>query len=157
MKATNRRQQNAARPRAQSRIRRLAPNQRRGIAAVEFAVIAPVFFILLIGIVEFGRMLMVQQVLTNASREGARRAVQEEATAAEVKQLVRDYLTNASISSSAAKIEVSPAGLNSVALGDDVTVSLAVSFNDVSWIPSPWFLDGVSLTASSVMSGERPN
>ena len=45
---------------------------RRAAAVVEFAVVAPVLFLLVFGMIEFGRMVMVQQVLTNASREGAR-------------------------------------------------------------------------------------
>ncbi len=43
---------------------------RRGTAAVEFALVAPVFFLLVFGMIEYGRMVMVQQVITNASREG---------------------------------------------------------------------------------------
>ncbi len=42
---------------------------RRGAAAVEFAIVAPVFFLLVFGMIEYGRMVMVQQVITNASRE----------------------------------------------------------------------------------------
>jgi hypothetical protein len=60
------------------------PNRRRGAAVVEFAVIAPLFFMMVFGIIEFGRALMVQQILTNASREGARRAIVEGATESEI-------------------------------------------------------------------------
>ena len=51
---------------------------------MEFAVVAPIFFLLILGMVEFGRMMMVQQVLTNASREGARIAVLDNTTTADV-------------------------------------------------------------------------
>ena len=54
--------------------------KRRGAAAVEFAVVAPIFLLLVFGMIEYGRMVMVQQVLTNASREGARCAVLDGAT-----------------------------------------------------------------------------
>lgn len=46
--------------------------KQRGAAAVKFAASAPVFVLLLFGMIEFGRMVMVQQMLTNATREGAR-------------------------------------------------------------------------------------
>ena len=46
-------------------------SRRRGAAATEFAIVAPVFFLMVIGFIEFGRALMVQQVLVNASRVGA--------------------------------------------------------------------------------------
>jgi Flp pilus assembly protein TadG len=51
---------------------------------VEFAVVAPLLFLLIFGMIEFGRMVMVQQILTNASREGARRGILEQSTATEV-------------------------------------------------------------------------
>ncbi len=44
----------------------------RGASLVEFALIAPLLFVLLFGIIEFGAMLYDQAVITNASREGAR-------------------------------------------------------------------------------------
>jgi Flp pilus assembly protein TadG len=43
-----------------------------GAAAVEFAIIAPLFFVLLFGIIEFSALLYNQAVITNASREAAR-------------------------------------------------------------------------------------
>jgi len=46
-----------------------------GQALVEFALIVPIFLLLLLGIVEFARAWNVYEVLTDASREGARTAV----------------------------------------------------------------------------------
>lgn len=45
-----------------------------GAAAIEFAIVAPLLFVLLFGIIEFGAILYNQSVITNASREGARYA-----------------------------------------------------------------------------------
>lgn len=47
----------------------------RGVAAVEFAIVLPILVILLAGIIEFSLLLYNQQVITNASREGARAAI----------------------------------------------------------------------------------
>ncbi len=44
----------------------------RGAAAVEFALILPILIVLVLGIVEFGRVYNVQISVTNAAREGAR-------------------------------------------------------------------------------------
>lgn len=129
-----------------------ATNSRRGTAVVEFAVIAPLFFLLLFGIIEFGRALTVQQILTNASREGSRRAIVEDATVTEVQQVVDDYLSGASISGTT--VNVSPSSLDSVGLGDPVRVTLSVPFSSVSWVPG-WFLGDRTLTASTTMRGER--
>jgi hypothetical protein len=47
----------------------------RGQAMVEFALIAPIFFLLLFGIIEAGRFIFYYEVLNNATREGARFAI----------------------------------------------------------------------------------
>src|SRR5215212_9768522 len=47
----------------------------RGQAMVEFALVAPVFFLLLFGIIEGGRFILYYQTLNNAAREGARYAI----------------------------------------------------------------------------------
>lgn len=49
--------------------------QQRGAAAVEFALVAIVFFMLLIGIVEMGRVLFTWNAVAEATRYGARVAV----------------------------------------------------------------------------------
>jgi Flp pilus assembly protein TadG len=47
---------------------------RRGAALVEAALVLPVVLMFLFGILEYGRYVMMRQVLTNAAREGARYA-----------------------------------------------------------------------------------
>jgi Flp pilus assembly protein TadG len=48
---------------------------RRAQALVEFALVAPIFFLLLFAIIEFGRAIYYVQILNNAAREGARYAI----------------------------------------------------------------------------------
>jgi Flp pilus assembly protein TadG len=50
--------------------------QRRGAAAVEFAVVLPLLLMLLVGVWELGRIIHVQIILNNAARDGARLAAQ---------------------------------------------------------------------------------
>jgi hypothetical protein len=47
----------------------------RGVAMVEFAIILPLLLVLTFGIIEFGLVLYNKQVITNASREGARAGI----------------------------------------------------------------------------------
>lgn len=47
-------------------------NRQKGAAAVEFALIATVFFILLIGVLEMGRVLFTWNAAAEATRYGAR-------------------------------------------------------------------------------------
>lgn len=46
----------------------------RGAVAIEMAILLPLLLLILIGIIEFGRVLNIQVSLTQAAREGARYA-----------------------------------------------------------------------------------
>ena len=50
-------------------------DRRRGQALAEFALVAPIFFLLLFGIIEGGRFILYYETLNNATREGARYAI----------------------------------------------------------------------------------
>jgi Flp pilus assembly protein TadG len=131
---------------------RLFRRYRRAAAAVEFAIVAPVFFLLILGMIEYGRMVMVQQVITNASREGARQAVLDGATTAEVTAAVNSYLSSGSITG--ATVTVTPNPPSNAGFGDPVTVSVSIPFSQVSWLPSPMYLGGKTLIATTVMRRE---
>src|SRR6476620_9529342 len=47
----------------------------RGATVAEFAVVALLFFTIIIGIIEFGRLLYTHNALTDATRRGARYAI----------------------------------------------------------------------------------
>jgi Flp pilus assembly protein TadG len=126
---------------------------RRGASAVEFAVVAPVFFLLVFGMIEYGRMVMVQQVLTNASREGARVGIVDNATYNDVQSAVNSYLTSARISGATTTCNPNPP--TNAGYGAPVTVTVSVAFSQVSWLPSPMFLSGTTMSATSVMRRER--
>jgi Flp pilus assembly protein TadG len=132
-------------------------NDRRGTSAVEFAFIAPLFFMLVIGMIEFGRAMMVQQILTNAARQGARIATLDSTNGSSnpaptsiVTSEVNDVLAAANISG--ATTTISPA-LPATA-GTDISVTVTVPYMSVTWVPSPWFLSGATLAANCVMRRE---
>ena len=130
-------------------------NKRKGASAVEFALVAPIFLMLVFGMIEFGRAIMVQQVVTNASREGARVAVLDGSTSAEVYDKVRKYLESASIPmNTAAKVSVVPDPPSSAGYGEPVSVSVSVPYSSISWVPGASHLKGVTLDATSVMRRE---
>lgn len=70
---------------AATREGRIGRGRERGAAAVEFALLLPVFLLVIAGIVDFGRAFFTQIELTNAAREGARAAVVSTASAADIK------------------------------------------------------------------------
>ena len=53
----------------------LGTNQVRGASMIEFALVLPLLLVLVFGIVEFSVALYDKAVITNASREGARKGV----------------------------------------------------------------------------------
>ncbi len=70
---------------------------RRGTAAVELAVVAPLVVGLLFGLLEVGQIVKVKQIISNAAREGARTASTGVNTYADVQTTVANYLINAGI------------------------------------------------------------
>lgn len=138
--------------------------KQRGAAAVEFAIVAPVFLLLVFGMIEYGRMVMVQQMLTNASREGARRAVLDGSTEADVRDVVKDYLTPANIPVADSDITIligDPAAagsLSNAAFGEPIHIKVGINFGQVSWLPSPMYLSSSTrMEAVSVMRKESVN
>jgi Flp pilus assembly protein TadG len=65
----------------------------RGAALLEAAITVPIILLISVGIFEFGRAYQTWQVLTNASREGARLAVIPGSTDAQVRARVNQYLS----------------------------------------------------------------
>jgi Flp pilus assembly protein TadG len=65
-------------------------NNDKGTALVEFAIVLPLFILILIGTVEFGIVLHDYLILQNASREGARSAAVG-ITEPAIEQRVRDF------------------------------------------------------------------
>lgn len=71
---------------------RLMKNE-RGAALLETAITIPIILLISVGIFEFGRAYQTWQVLTNAAREGARMAIIEANTDADVCQVVKNYIS----------------------------------------------------------------
>lgn len=76
-------------------VDRAAVPPRRGAAALEFACVAPLLFVLLFGLWEVGRMVEVQQVAWNSAREGARDASMGQASLQAVATNLVLYLQSA--------------------------------------------------------------
>jgi len=71
-------------------FRRLGKNE-RGVALIEFAIVALLLFTLIFGIIEFGWIFFSWITLTGAVREGARIAVLKDADDEEVKDAVENH------------------------------------------------------------------
>jgi Flp pilus assembly protein TadG len=129
--------------------------KRRAAAIAEFAFVSPLVFLVVLGLIEFGRLLMVEQILTNGTREACRTAILPGSTTSDVQNAAVTYLTNSSIpvSNPSSQISVSPDPATATP-GTVMTVTVKVPFNSVSWLPTPLFLGGKTLSTSVVMMKE---
>ncbi|GAB6060459.1 TadE family protein [Desulfonatronum parangueonense] len=62
-----------------------------GVAALEFAIVLPLLILLFLGITEFGIAYYNKQVLTNASREGARAGMNSAIKVNSIEHIVENY------------------------------------------------------------------
>jgi Flp pilus assembly protein TadG len=130
------------------------PARPRGASAVEMAIVAPVFVMLLLGQIESSRLGMVSQLLTTASREGCRVAVIYGSTQTDVQTRINSVLSGSGIS--VGTVTPSPSTWQNAAKGTAVTVSLSVPYSQVSWLGTPFFLKNVTISASATLSSENP-
>jgi len=143
-----------------------------GGSMAEFAIIAPLLFVILFGIIEFGVLLYDKAMLTNASREGARAGIvydfdsvagtnhPDNATIiATVQQYCQDYLISFD-SASAVNINISRAGSPSLdSAGDQLTVNVTypfrfLVFSNVLALLGGNINDSLNLQAETVMRME---
>lgn len=134
-------------------LKHQARSRRRGAAAVEFAVVAPLLFLMVFGMIEYGRMVMVQQLLTNASREGARVAILQSSENSDVEAAVIDKIGGI-IPVTTSDIAITPNPVSSAVSGQTISVEVSINFSQVSWLPSPLFLGATQLSASTSMRKE---
>jgi Flp pilus assembly protein TadG len=131
----------------------------KGAVMVEFSIILPLLALLLFGVVDFSLLLYNQQVITNASREGARAGIVAQTprlNLTDVQQVVNDYtgshlVTFGTTSAAVTSIDNS-AG---TAFGDDLTVTVSYQYD---FLVLPNFVaslaGGVNLKAATVMRYE---
>lgn len=139
-------------------------SDRDGAALVETALVLPIFFMVVLGIIEFGRAMMVAQLLNNGAREGARVAIMPGSTNTEVQNTVLNFVSGAvgvAPEKVTVNITVTPAAGNpdpgnNVANAnkrDLCTVVCEVAFTDVDYLPGK-FLNGSKLVGQCAMRHE---
>jgi Flp pilus assembly protein TadG len=119
----------------------LAVAPRRGAVTVEFAVVAPVFFLLVLGIIEFGHAFMITGILTDAARRACRVAIIEGTSTSQIQGAATDYLSNFNISGEAVQVTINDGNGNiteasGVPAYTELTVVVQVDATSVSWLPT---------------------
>jgi len=136
-----------------------------GAAAVEFALVLPLLLFVVFGIIEFGFLLYDKAVITNASREAARRACVYDSPGANavITDIVTEYgslpiqIPSKAFTVADVSITPDPATANS---GDYITATVRYSYRffvlpDLEdFFPGSSSLSTVSLAGTTVMRRE---
>ena len=132
----------------------LARKLRRGTAAVEFAVIAPVFVTLTMGMMEVTRAIQVKSYLTDAARSSCRLATQPGSSNSTVTANINTILTSNGLNPSDATITIqvngNTADVNTAQKYQPVSVKIAIPISKVSWVPLSIFSSS-SLTSETLV------
>lgn len=123
----------------------------RGLAAVEMAMLLPIFLLLLLGVMDMARLFWTQSVVRDAAFEGARTAVLNEATLDQVKAVVVKELIAGGVTQESS-VDVGPREPSEPV---DVTVAVPFEFLVIdNLVPS--LGDRCSqVAATAVMTHER--
>ncbi len=127
----------------------------KGAAAVEFAIIAPLLFTITFGIIEFGLLFYDKQVITNASREGARYGIlwnPTRPTNAEIEARVALYTANNLVTFGTPVSPTTTISRSGNDPGDAISVTVTYNYN---FLLLPNFVTSLSdittLRARSIM------
>ena len=120
--------------------------RKNGQSVVEFALILPVLLLMVLGIIEFGRLLETTNVLTSAAREGVRAAAISTPDVSQVNNAANNILSANNITG--ASISVNGPNANR-----EVTVTVQITYTPLtgSFIPG---LSSLQITRSSRMHWE---
>jgi Flp pilus assembly protein TadG len=130
-----------------------SPEQRKGAAIVEFAVLAPFLFFLTLGLFEAARALQVKQMLNDAARKACRTGILPGKANSDITAEINNILTDNSIPTADATITVqvngTTANASTAKRNDRVSVRISIPIKDVYWI-STFFISGSTLDSDSV-------
>ena len=118
-------------------------NQRHGVATVEFAIVVPILMLLVLGMIEYAQVINVSQLVSSASRRGARLAARDSTlNVTAVENYVANFITGNLPSAPAVQVHVTNnAGvrltgseLSSIPSGAPLAVDVSLNFDTVRWL-----------------------
>lgn len=77
-----------------ARLRAPDISDESGAALVEFTVVAPLFFLLMFGVIQFGSLFYTQNNMLNAAREAVRSVAVQNVSASQAQTVAQNYLKN---------------------------------------------------------------
>jgi len=129
---------------------------RRGLAAVEMALVLPLLLTLIFGMIEYGWMFLKSQQITNAARQGARVAARADATTGHALTSIAEAMADAGLAESDYLITVTPADVTGLDSGQLFSVAISVPYDEIRLLGLPFVPTPASLQASTTMAREGP-
>ncbi len=129
-------------------LRRATCEKRRGTTMVEFAVVAPVFFIFMFAAMEFAHLNTLRNTAHNAAYEAARAAVIPGANQAKAEAEAQRIL--AAVGTRQFDITVT----SITDASEEVTVTIDIPYADNA-IMIPWFTGSVNIHSETTLKTER--
>jgi Flp pilus assembly protein TadG len=122
---------------------RLRTHRRRAAVVVETALVLNVMLLVILGVFEYGRIVMLRQLLQNAAREGARMAVvgtasTPDTTTTQIQTAVTSFLAGQSISGVSIQVyQANPTTGENIGVWDQTPYGGAIAVKITgSYIPS---------------------
>ncbi len=129
-----------------------------GAVLVEFAITIPILITLVMGTIEIGWALYIQNTLVDAARYGTRIAVTDATQdTSTIQSKVKSYIQDSGIDidTNTTTVTVEPSPVSAVLRGTPVTVSIDVPYDThVSLLPAILFLGTTHLKAHTTMAKE---
>jgi Flp pilus assembly protein TadG len=121
--------------------------------------------LLVFGSIDFGRTIMVLDLLSHAARAGCRTGVLASNGNSEINSAVSTALTGTGITGAGnpaidvlpqgSQSWVSPGDAGAAAKGDAIRVTVSIKYTQVTWLTFNWFMGpDATLSSSVVMSKE---
>ncbi|MHC4949345.1 MAG: TadE/TadG family type IV pilus assembly protein [Planctomycetota bacterium] len=115
--------------------------QRRGLSALEMAIIFPLLLVMVAGIIEYGWLFLQTQQVTNAARQGARIGARRDASNTDVDLAILQSMTDGGLAGSGYTYTITPADVQALDGGDVFTVEVIVPYGNIELgmplIPTP--------------------
>ena len=138
--------------------------RRRGAAVLEFAIVAPLFALWLLGMIELSRAMMVKVILSDAARKGCRTGIYRDKANSDIVSDCTDVVRDNNFTSgqfnpnSVGSISITVTDPNGHALNDAldapsgsiVSVQVSIPVASITWVPSI-FMPAASLESETVV------
>ena len=130
------------------------PARKRGVSAVEAALLMPLVVIVLFALLEYGWMFLKANQIQAAARHGARVGAVEAASSADITAAVSQAMTDAGLGGSGYVLTIAPSEAASAPVGTIVSVTVSVPYSNIELMGMPFLPAPPDLAGATSMAKE---